>query len=172
MKLKMFLTIAILLMRNFCFAGDPTLKETLDWLQIKIPQYTQENRGNIFSYLFEENQDNNHDSDSVSYWELSYNTDNLCNLIITLKGMRKYGFNLSDVVRVYTKQRGEYVKLVIETEKDQVIFEQIQNGDNPEITKEQGRKNIIVIDFPIFAKDMALNIAKAFKHAVSFCKDN
>lgn len=170
MKLKIFLIITILLIGNFCSASEPTLKDTLDWLQIKIPQYTQENRSNIFNYLFEDNLDN-YDSNYVSYWELSYDMNNLCNLVLTLKNMRRYKFNLSNVIRIHTKQRGEYIKLVIEMEKDRVIFEEIQNSDNPEIIKKQSRKNIIVIDFPIYAKDMALNITKAFKYAVFLCKD-
>jgi len=50
---------------------------------------------------------------SPSFWELSYDAENLCNVTVTLKDMRKYDFTLADVVSIFPKQRGEYIKLVM-----------------------------------------------------------
>jgi hypothetical protein len=168
---KILFVAFLLLGENICFSAEPNLKETLEWLKLKIPCYTKENRGDDFEYLLEDYPDNA-ESKHVSFWQLSYTTDNLCDITLTLTDMRKYEFSLSNVTRIYPKERHDYIKLVIETVKDKIVFEQINNNDNcPELLPEKDLKNIVSIDFPIFAKDAALNVAKAFKYAVMQCKD-
>ena len=84
--------------------------------------------------------------------------------------MRKYEFTLTDAVKVFTKQRGEYIKLVIKTVKDGVRVERIIHWDNsPEFMPEVSRTNIVVVDFSLHAKRMTIQVAQALEHAVSLC---
>ena len=84
--------------------------------------------------------------------------------------MRKYEFILTDVVKVFTKQRGEYIKLFIKMVKDGVRVERIIHWDNsPEFIPEVIRTNIVVVDFPLHAKRMAIQVSQALEHAVSLC---
>ena len=122
MKLKISFLILLLLFCNWCLASDLTLKETLDWLKKTIPQYTVEDRSDDFNRFFGEDTECS-PATSPSFWELSYDEENLCNLTVMLKDMRKYEFTLIDAVKVLTKQRDEYIKLIIKTVKDGVRVE-------------------------------------------------
>ena len=84
--------------------------------------------------------------------------------------MRKYDFTLSDVVSIFPKQRGEYIKLIIKTEKDKVKVEQSNNWDeNPEFIPEVSKTDLVVIDFPLYSKRVAIQVVRALEHAVSLC---
>ncbi len=134
-----------------------------------IPQYTVEDRGDDFNRFFGEDTEC-FPATSPSFWELSYDEENLCNLTVMLKDMRKYKFTLIDAVKVFTKQRGEYIKLVIKTVKDGVRVEQIIHWNkSPEFIPEASRTNIVVVDFPLHAKRTAIQVAQALEHAVSRC---
>lgn len=95
-KLKISFLVAILVVCNHCLANDPKLKETLDWLKKTIPQYTVEDRSDDFNRFFEEDTEYS-PATSPSFWELSYEAENLCKITVTLKDMRKYDFTLADV---------------------------------------------------------------------------
>ncbi|MBM4067229.1 MAG: hypothetical protein FJ266_16615 [Planctomycetes bacterium] len=111
-KLKISFLVAILLVCNHCLANDPNLKDTMDWLKKTIPQYTVEDRSDDFNRFFKEDTEYA-PATSPSFWELSYDAENLCKVTVTLKDMRKYDFTLADVVSIFPKQRGEYIKLVM-----------------------------------------------------------
>ena len=84
--------------------------------------------------------------------------------------MRKYKFTLIDAVKVFTKQRGEYIKLLIKTLKDGVRAEQIIHWNKShEFIQEVSRTNIVVVDFQLHAKGTAIQVARAVEHAVSLC---
>lgn len=84
--------------------------------------------------------------------------------------MRKYDFTLADVVSIFPKQRGEYIKLVMKTEKDKVKAEQSNNGDeSSEFIPKVSKTGLVVIDFPLYAKSVAVQVVKAFERAVSLC---
>ena len=169
MKLKISFLVALLLFCNCSIASDPTLTETLDWLKKTIPQYTVEDRSDDFNRFFKEDTEC-FPATSPSFWELSYDEENLCNLTVMLKDMRKYEFTLIDAVKVFTKQRGEYIKLVIRTVKDGVRVKRIIHWNNsPEFIPEVSRTNIVVVDFPLHAKRMAIQVTQALEHAVSLC---
>jgi len=87
-KLKISFLILLLLFCNWCLASDLTLKETLDWLKKTIPQYTVEDRSDDFNRFFGEDTECS-PATSPSFWELSYDGENLCNLTVMLKDMRK-----------------------------------------------------------------------------------
>ena len=148
-KLKISFLVAILLICNHCLANDPNLKESLDWLKKTIPQYTVEDRSDDFNRFFDADEDYLHTS-TPSFWELSYDADNLCSLTVMLENMRKYEFVLADVVKISNKQRGDYVKLVIKTVKNGVGVEQIIRFDeSPEFIPEVSKTDLVVIDFPL-----------------------
>lgn len=87
-----------------------------------------------------------------------------------LKDMRKYEFTLIDAVKVFTKQRGECIKLAIKTVKDGVRVEQIIHWNkSPEFIPEVNRTNTVVVDFQLHAKGTAIQVARALEHAVSLC---
>ncbi len=87
-----------------------------------------------------------------------------------LKDMRKYEFTLIDAVKVFTKQRGEYIKLLIKTLKDGVWAEQLIHWNKShEFIQEVSRTNIFVVDFQLHAKGTAIQVARALEHAVSLC---
>ena len=168
-KLKISFLVAILVVCNHCLANSPNLKETLDWLKKTIPQYTVEDRSDDFNSFFKKDTEYS-STTSPSFWELSYDAENLRNVTVTLKDMRKYDFTLSDVVSIFPKQRGEYIKLIIKTEKDKVKVEQTNNWDeSPEFIAEVRKTDIVVIDFPLYAKSVAVLVVKAFERAVSLC---
>ena len=171
MKLKISFLVALLLFCNCSIASDLTLKETLDWLKKTIPQYTVEDRSDDFNRFFKEDTEC-FPAISPSFWELSYDAEILCNVTVTLKDMSKYEFTLTDAVKVFAKQRGKYIKLVIKTVKDGVRVERIIHWNNgTEFIPEVSRANIVVIDFSLHAKQMAIQVAQALEHAVSLCAE-
>ncbi len=168
-KLKISFLVAILLHCNHCLANGPNLKDTMDWLKKTIPQCTVEDRSDDFNCFFKEDTEYSPPT-SPSFWELSYDAENLCKVTATLKDMRKYDFTLSDVVSIFPKQRGEYIKLIIKTEKDKVKVEQSNNWDeNPEFIPEVSKTDLVVIDFPLYSKRVAIQVVRALEHAVSLC---
>ena len=141
----------------------------MDWLKKTIPQCTVEDRSDDFNRFFKEDTEYSPPT-SPSFWELSYDAENLCKVTATLKDMRKYDFTLSDVVSIFPKQRGEYIKLIIKTKKDKVTVKQANNWDeSPELIPEVSKTDIVVIDFPLHEKRMAIQVAQALKHAVTLC---
>lgn len=147
-----------------------SLYETLEWLKTAIPKYTTADRTDDFNQFFSY-APNDSDAETLSFWEFIYQSDDMCNIVIRLKNMRTYEFNLSDVIRIHTKQRGEYIKLIVKTKKDCIKTELISyNNDTFDTTKEICKKNIAAIDFPIFTKSVTHTIKNAFIHVVSLCK--